>query len=85
MSVKLQLLRTKFPEEVFQVTMNHLNALVDILKNSDSKANEDVLNLVYESIDYVNKVIVFTYLDLLRNESLRLFNPQTNSSPILPR
>ena len=56
MSVKLQILRTKFPEEVFQITMNHLNALVEILRQFDPKANEDMINLVNENINYVNKV-----------------------------
>ena len=58
MSVKLQLLRTKFPEEIFQITMNHLNALVEILKTSDIKANADVLSLVYENIDYISRVSI---------------------------
>ncbi len=56
MSVKLQILRTKFPEELFQITMNHLNALVDILKTFDSKGNEDVIAIVNENIGYMNKV-----------------------------
>ncbi len=56
MSVKLQIIRTKFPEELFQITMNHLNALVEILKTFDSKGNEDVIGIVNENISYMNKV-----------------------------
>lgn len=56
MSVKLQLVRVKYAEELYQLTMNHLNSLLDILIKLDPKANEDVIILVKESIDYVTKV-----------------------------
>ncbi len=56
MSLKLQLLKLKFPEEIFQVTMNHLNELVQILIKSNYKGNEDILKSVYESIDYFKNV-----------------------------
>ncbi len=56
MSLKLQLLRIKFPEEIYQITMNHLNELVEILVKSNYKGNEDILKLVYENIDYTKQV-----------------------------
>jgi hypothetical protein len=56
MSLKLQLLRIKFPEEIYQITMNHLNELVEILVKSNYKGNEDILKLVYENIDYIKQV-----------------------------
>jgi hypothetical protein len=62
MSVKLQFLRTKFPEEIYQITMNHLNTLVEILRQFDPKSNEDVINIVNENIKYVNKVKIFKIL-----------------------
>jgi hypothetical protein len=61
MSFKMQMLRTKFPEEIFQITMNHLNALLEILLHGqDAKENAEVVALVKESIAYMNK----TYLRL---------------------
>lgn len=56
MSVKMQFIRTKFPEEVFQITMNHLNCLISILKEFDEKSNEFLIESVKENIAYVNKV-----------------------------
>ena len=53
MSIKLQMLRTKYPEEIYQVTMNHLNTLLEILVNQDAKGNEDVIDLVKESLNFV--------------------------------
>ncbi len=58
MSVKLQILKSKFPEELFQITMNHLNGLLDILIKHDEKGNEDVIFIVRESIAYVNSVLI---------------------------
>jgi hypothetical protein len=58
MTVKYQFLRIKYPEEIFQVTMNHLNALLDILIKSDEKTNEDVIQMVKESIAFVNKTYI---------------------------
>jgi hypothetical protein len=57
MSFKLQLLRTKFPEEIYQITLNHLNALVEVLDRYDSKSNADLIALVKENIAYVNNVL----------------------------
>ena len=65
MSVKLQLLRIKFPEEIYQVTMNHLNSLLQILKQFEQngeKPSEDIISIVKENIEYVNKVSQFINL-----------------------
>lgn len=56
MSIKLQLCRIKFPEEILQITLNHLNALNEILNNFDNTANSDAKMCVKENIDFVNKV-----------------------------
>jgi hypothetical protein len=56
MSFKYQLLRMKFPEEIYQITMNHLNELVKILERVDPVYNKDVLEIVRENIKYVEKV-----------------------------
>ena len=57
MSIKLQLCRIKFPEELLQVTLNHLNALNEILNGLDPIPNTEPKMCVKENIDYVNKVI----------------------------
>lgn len=56
MTVKYQMLRTKFPEEIYQVTMNHLNCLLDILIKFDEVGNQDAIQLVKENISYLIKV-----------------------------
>jgi hypothetical protein len=56
MSFKYQLLRMKFPEEIFQITMNHLNNLVKILERVDPVYNKDILEIVRENINYFQKV-----------------------------
>lgn len=55
--MKLQLCRIKFPEEIFQITLNHLNALSEILTNFDSSTNTDSKLCVKENIDYIQSVI----------------------------
>ncbi len=62
MSIKVQLVKTKFPEEIFQITMNHLNALVEILQNFDQKNNLDAITVVKENIAYVNRVKIIIFL-----------------------
>lgn len=59
MSIKLQLCRIKFPEEILQITLNHLNALNEILNNFDNTPNSDAKMCVKENIDFVNKVFYF--------------------------
>jgi hypothetical protein len=56
MTVKYQFLRIKFPEEIIQVTLNHLNELLLILENSDPVNNKDIIEVVKENINYVKKV-----------------------------
>jgi hypothetical protein len=63
MSFKFQLLRIKFPEELFQITMTHLNELVNILEKVDPIYNKDILEIVRENIEYVNNVKLF-YIDI---------------------
>jgi hypothetical protein len=56
MTVKYQFLRIKFPEEIIQVTLNHMNELLTILE-SDPISNKDIIELVKDNIAYVKKVI----------------------------
>jgi hypothetical protein len=57
MTVKYQFLRIKFPEEIIQVTLNHLNELLSILEGNDAQNNKDVIDMVKESISFVKNVI----------------------------
>jgi len=56
MSVKLQFIKIKFPEEIFQITINHMNSLVSILQEFNHKIMDDVIEEVKENIAYINKV-----------------------------
>lgn len=60
MTFKYQILRLKFPEEIYQITLNHLNSLLLILLKNE-KENENVIVLVKENIDYFQKVFQFNY------------------------
>jgi len=56
MSIKLQISRTKFPEEILQITLNHLNAMNEILNGFDPIPNTEPKMCLKENIDYINKV-----------------------------
>jgi hypothetical protein len=36
MTLKLQILRTRYPEEIYQITLNHFFGVIEIMKNIDS-------------------------------------------------
>jgi hypothetical protein len=55
MTVKYQFIRSKYPEEIYQITLNHLNALLEILYK-DPKDYEDVIDLVKDNIAYLTNV-----------------------------
>ena len=59
MSFKYQILRMKFPEELFQLTMTHLNELIKILENIDPIYNKEILEIVRENMEFVNNVYIF--------------------------
>ncbi len=56
MTFKYQILRIKFPEEIYQVTLNHLNSFLELLVQNE-KENEDVIKLLKENIEYFERVI----------------------------
>jgi len=58
MTFKFQIMRIKYPEEIYQLTMNHLNMLLEIL-SKDPTHNNDIMELVKENIEYFQKVILF--------------------------
>ena len=55
MSLKCQVIRANFPEEIYQITMNHLNSLLEILQKSKKK-DDKVIELLKDNINYVENV-----------------------------
>ena len=55
MSLKLQILRTRYPEEMFKITLNHLESIRTILTDQDPSGNKDLINDLNESISNFNK------------------------------
>jgi len=70
MTFKYQILRVKYAEEIYQVTLNHLNSFLELLVKNE-KENDDVIKLLKENIEYFERVILkILLLDLWYNESL---------------
>ena len=57
MSVKLQFCRMKFPEEIFQITLNHLNALNELLNSYEPLPSSECRDCVKENITFIQSVI----------------------------
>ena len=55
MSLKLQILRTRYPEEMFKITLNHLESIRSILTDQDPSGNKDLINDLNECISNFNK------------------------------
>ena len=71
MAFKYQLLRMKFPEELYQITLNHLNSLVEIMSKFEGAATCELLQSVKNEIIYLNntysKLNCFDYITLKQN------------------
>ena len=50
MSLKLQVLRSRYPEEIYQITLNHLESVRDIVTANDEKKNSNAPPLVEAAI-----------------------------------
>jgi len=76
MSIKLQLFRIKFPEEILQITLNHLYTLNEILQGFDKNANTPSKIIIRENIESVQRMYTtftpFEYMNL-RQILLRYF------------
>jgi len=55
MSLKLQILKTKFPEEIIQITMNHFKELITNLEENLTE-NQKFINIVKENMNYFTSV-----------------------------
>jgi hypothetical protein len=76
MSIKLQLCRTKFPEEILQITLNHLYTLNEILNEFDKNPNTQTKLIIRENIESIQRVYTtFTPFEFvnLRQIFLRYF------------
>lgn len=76
MSIKLQLNRIKFPEEILQITLNHLYTLNEILQGFDKNPNQASKIIVRENIESIQRVYTtFTPFEFvnLRQILLRFF------------
>ena len=56
MAFKYQLLKMKNPEELLQITLNHLNSLVEIMSQFEGAATNELFHAVKNEIIYVNNV-----------------------------
>ena len=74
MSFKLQIVLTKFPEELYQITLNHFSQLSEILNkyNVDEEIKMKVLNSRKYIEDIYSKVPPFQYI-LIKQTLLRFF------------
>ena len=73
MTLKLQILRTRYPEEIFQVVINHFICIKDIIKMVDPN-DFNLINLVQNSMDkfieVYNKLNPYDYI-ILKSVVLR--------------
>lgn len=76
MSLKLQVLRSRYPEELFKIATNHLNNLIDILKSFGENKNVEVIELVNSQLNYFESVFssynTWSYI-ILKQSLLRFF------------
>jgi hypothetical protein len=76
MSFKMQLIRSRYPEETAKITYNHLNSLIDILKKKDEHLNKDAIEIVSQFINRL-KVVMSSYTSwdyvILKQTLLRFF------------
>lgn len=76
MAFKYQLLKMKYPEELLQITLNHLNSLVEIMTQFNTPSNNELFLAVKQEINYVNniysKLSCFDYI-ILKQILFRFF------------
>ena len=74
MSLKLEILRTRYPEEIYQVTLNHLTSIKEILIKMDKELNKDLIerleNIISRFVDIYVKLNSYDYY-ILKSTILR--------------
>jgi hypothetical protein len=74
MSLKLEIVRTRYPEEIYQVTMNHLNSIKQILIKMDKEGNKKLIEqlegIICRFVDVYIKLNSYDYF-ILKSTILR--------------
>ena len=74
MSLKLEIVRTRYPEEIYQVTLNHLTSIKEILIKMDKELNKDLIerleNIISRFVDIYVKLNSYDYY-ILKSTILR--------------
>lgn len=79
MSIKLQLFKMKYPEEMIQITLNHLNSLVDILRTYGGTQSGALISTVLNEIDWIKNVFQCLKVDLFRVYSSSIYCSETDN------
>ena len=68
MTFKLELIRTRYPEEIYQITLNHLESIKEIIIKENASQNKENLNILNKVInDFKNiygKLSIYDYIVL---------------------
>ena len=63
MTLKLQILRSRYPEEIYQITLNHYLGILEIL-NSIENDDKSLIERIKEEMEILNKIIL-NYLHMI--------------------
>ena len=73
MTLKLQILRSKYPEEIYQITLNHFNGILDILnliENDDKSLIDRIQEEILHFKQNYSKLSAYDYI-ILKSVILR--------------
>ena len=74
MSFKLELVRSRYPEEIYQITLNHLESIKEIIIKEDASKNKENLKIVNDVIsnfkNIYGKLSIYDYI-ILKSTLLR--------------
>ena len=74
MTFKLELVRSRYPEEIYQITLNHLESIKEIIIKEDASKNKENLKTVNDVItnfkNIYSKLSIYDYI-ILKSTLLR--------------
>ncbi len=74
MTFKLELVRSRYPEEIYQITLNHLESIKEIIIKEDASKNKENLKIVNDVIsnfkNIYGKLSIYDYV-ILKSTLLR--------------
>ena len=74
MSFKFQIVRTRYPEEIYKITLNHLESMREILNTVDMKGNKSLIetldNIINEFKSEYGKLLAYDFI-ILKSTILR--------------